>query len=959
MSCIALVIVGWDMPVLADAKGIVITGWKTNTSYKAFLKLVYNGKNTPMKGFGMTLYIPEEKRRRIDKLNEFVAWAGTHIKGDERAEAQSFLNRFFQCFGYDGVLEAGGRFEVPVKGASLLENKGFFDCLFEDVVLIEMKSIDKSLSKYYPQLRQYWMQSIPKPKYAILCNFKEFWIYDFHTQMEEPVQKIDLVDLPKHPEKWVFMEKGKASQTIDWDVNLEKITKKTVEDLYAFYDSLVKQNEPKQKRGEGLSTEELQHFVLQCMLCMFAEDIGLMPPHFFTDLIGNCLDKPTQSYDYMKALFDQMDSEIPARGGNYKDIPYFNGGLFAKRIPIELNEEQVRWLHLLAKQDWRPVRPSIFGTIFERMICQGKRHAGGVHYTSEADIMQILQPTVIQYWQEKILVVQDETPPTEQSHAYKALLDEIRAYRILDPACGSGNFLYMAFIELKRLEKALIEAYTASTPTPEEAYTHSSVSSKQFFGLDVNHFAVELAKLTLEIGRKKAVDELGLNENVLPLNNLESNIVCTDALFSDWPDADAIIGNPPFIGGKKIRSELGDTYAENLRMKYPEVKGQVDFCTYWFRKAQDHIATRCGLVASNSIAQGISRKASLDYIVDKGGTIHNAIASQKWSGDAKVYVSLVNWDKSKHPHNVVLDGTTVSFINTSLQNVFDVTQAVRLKANLKKSFEGCKLGGKGFIISASKAQDWIKKDPKNADVLKPMMDGTAIIHRYEALEWVIDFNDMSIEKASIYTLPFAHVKTTVKPERDTNNRLCRKTYWWHYSEKCPNMRKASENLKTYYATPKATKYVAVQKVPIDYLPTADLAVIPYEDDYLLGVLNSSVHRDWVLAQCGVIGTGVRYTHTTCFETFPFLWDAPEPVKNKIRPLAQALDEFRLNTMLEHKIGITTLYNQFFHEETSQLFKLHAKLDKAVCESVYGWDYDASKNYNEALFHLNQQLASVE
>ena len=907
----------------------------------------------------MTLYIPEEKRRRIDKLNEFVAWAGTHIKGDERANAQLFLDRFFQCFGYDGVLEAGGRFEVPVKGASLLENKGFFDCLFEDVVLIEMKSIDKSLSKYYPQLRQYWMQSIPKPKYAILCNFKEFWIYDFHTQMEEPVQKINLVDLPKHPEKWVFMEKGKASQNIDWDVNLEKITKKTVEDLYAFYDSLVLSNEPKQKRGEGLSIEDLQHFVLQCMLCMFAEDIGLMPAHFFTDLIGNCLEKPTQSYDYMKALFDQMDSEVRATGGSYKDIPYFNGGLFAKRIPIELNEDQVRRLHLLAKQDWRPVRPSIFGTIFERMICQGKRNAGGVHYTSEADIFQILQPTVIQYWQEKILVVQNETPTAEQSQAYKALLEEIRAYRILDPACGSGNFLYMAFIELKRLEKNLIEAYRASTPTPEEAYTHSSVNSKQFFGLDVNHFAVELAKLTLEIGRKKAVDELGLNENVLPLNNLESNIVCTDALFSDWPDADAIIGNPPFIGGKKIRSELGDTYAENLRMKYPEVKGQVDFCTYWFRKAQDHTATRCGLVATNSISQGMSRKAGLDYIVDKGGTIHNAIASQKWSGEANVYVSLVNWDKTKHSQNVVLDGKAVAFINTSLQNVFDVTQAVRLKANLKKSFEGCQLGGKGFIISEKKAEEWIKKDPKNADVLKPMMDGTAIIQRYEPLDWVIDFTGFSIEKASTYSLPFDYLKNIVKEKRSNNNVERTRNLWWLFRRPTLSLQQALKEVEYYYAISKTTKYVAIQKVPIYQLPVGGITVITHKDDYLLGVLNSSLHRDWVLAQSNDLGTSIRYTNTTCFETFPFLWDAPETVKNKIRPLAQALDDFRLTYMLEHKIGITTLYNQFFHEETSQLFKLHAKLDKAVCESVYGWDYEVSKNYNEALFHLNQQLASAE
>ncbi|MFN7311499.1 MAG: DNA methyltransferase [Vampirovibrionales bacterium] len=921
----------------------------------------------------MTLYIPEEKRRRIDKLNEFVEWAGTHIKGDERAEAQSFLNRFFQCFGYDGVLEAGGRFEVPVKGASLLENKGFFDCLFEDVVLIEMKSIDKSLSKYYPQLRQYWMQSIPKPKYAILCNFKEFWIYDFNTQMEEPVQKIDLVDLPKHPEKWVFMEKGKASQTIEWDLNLEKITKKTVEDLYAFYDSLVKQNEPKQKRGEGLSTEELQHFVLQCMLCMFAEDIGLMPPHFFTDLVGNCLDKPTQSYDYMKALFDQMDSETPARGGNYKDIPYFNGGLFAKRIPIELNEEQVRWLHLLAKQDWRPVRPSIFGTIFERMICQGKRHAGGVHYTSEADIMQILQPTVIQYWQEKIMLVQDETPPTEQSHAYKALLDEIRAYRILDPACGSGNFLYMAFIELKRLEKALIEAYTASTPTPEEAYSHSSVSSKQFFGLDVNHFAVELAKLTLEIGRKKAVDELHLDENVLPLNNLQDNLICADALFSDWPEADAIIGNPPFLGSRHFRKEgFTDDYIDKMHALYPdkEFPNSADLCAYWFRKAQDHSATRCGLVSSNSIAQGVSRQAGLEYILNHGGIIHNALSSQIWSGEANVHVSLVNWCKNDNPTHCILNHQPVEKISSSLTiEESEITKSFRLKQNLNICFQGVIPNGQGFIIESNLAKKYIAEDLKYEKVIKPFVTGDPLTDHYDLKpkRWIIDFAEMPIEEASTYPVVFKHLQKTVKDSRnkikeENDNSKVEKNaqlHWWKLARPRPAMRKALHGLKSFIAIPSTSKWTMALFISVDNLIGHSCYAVASDDFYVLGILNSRLHLDWVKAQASTLKADTRYTNTTCFETFPFLWDAPETVKNKIRPLAQALDEFRLNYMLEHKIGITTLYNQFFHEETSQLFKLHAKLDKAVCESVYGWDYDASKNYNEDLFHLNQKLASAE
>jgi hypothetical protein len=345
--------------------------------------------------------------------------------------------------------------------------------------------------------------------------------------------------------------------------------------------------------------------------------------------------------------------------------------------------------------------------------------------------------------------------------------------------------------------------------------------------------------------------------------------------------------------------------------------------------------------------------------VENKGIIHNAIASQKWSGEAKVYVSLVNWQKIGTPKHFILDEAVVSSINTSLKNEQAITQAVRLKQNMKKSFEGCQLGGKGFIISEAKAQDWIQKDPKNTEVLKKVIDGDDLVERFKQVEWVIDFNDMSIESASLYKLPFEHVKTYVKPERDTKNEKSRRDYWWRLARYRPDMKESLQKLNVYYAIPKATKQVAVQKVPIDYLPTADLTVIACDDDYLLGVLNSKLHRDWVLAQGGVIGTGIRYTNTTCFETFPFLWDAPESVKDKIRPLAQALDEYRLQYMLEHKIGITKLYNQFFHEPTSQLAKLHAKLDKAVCEVVYGWDYDPTQNYNEALFALNQTLALAE
>ncbi len=897
---------------------------------------------------------PKELQQK-EKLTAFTQWAKTHIQGDERADAQTFLNHFFQAFGYEGVHEAGGRFEVPTEKASLNDNKGFFDCLFNDVAIFEMKGKGKPLNNHYNQLQKYWMRCTPKPKLAILCNFDEFWIYDFNIQMDEPVQKLRLEDLAEKHDKLAFMTpESKRFSKINWDCNTEELTKDAVEDVKTFYDDIVKHNACKPQQ-EQLKPAEIEHFILQCMLCMFAEDIGLMPARLFTDLIADCLENPEQSYDLIERLFQQMNNPKKATGGRFKGVDYFNGGLFKTIVPIELTVAQLTTLYRMAEKDWRPVRPSIFGTILETMMTKGERKAGGVHYTSELDIYKIVTPTVVQYWDEQLASVEALKTPTAQAKRYFELLTELRAYRILDPACGSGNFLYVAFIELKRLEKALMEHYNAVEVDPNKHQHLSLVSPLQFYGMDVKPFAVELAKLTLEIGRKIAVDRFGLAENVLPLDNLDENITCGDALFTPWHPADAIIGNPPFIGGYKIRKELGDEKTEQLYKAFKDVKGQVDYCVFWFRKAQEHPAKRCGLVATNTIAQGVTRKAGLDYILTTGGIIHNAVSTQPWSGEATVHVSLVNWIKGDTViSQKILDEQPVTSISSSLSSVLDITQAKRLTSNLHKCYSGVELGGRGFIISEAQKDAWIKKDKKNQEVIQYLFDGNQLIDPSHAKEWVIDFNDMPIEQASQYKLPFEHVKQFVKPERETNNRENYRKYWWQYNEKRPGMRRELKELSHFLAIPITSKFVLFQRITNDKLPTK-IKVVTTDDFYMFGILNCRLHHDWVKAQCSTLGVGLRYTNTTCFETFPFLWDAPEATKAKIRTIAQQLDAYRLAQMQALGIGITKLYNQFFEEPTSTLYKLHHQLDKAVCEAVYGWQYEAGRNYNEALFALNQQL----
>jgi type II restriction/modification system DNA methylase subunit YeeA len=536
-------------------------------------------------------------------------------------------------------------------------------------------------------------------------------------------------------------------------------------------------------------------------------------------------------------------------------VDYFNGGLFATVDPIDLTESELKLLDVCARNDWSNVRPSIFGNIFEGAIDPAKRHAHGIHFTSEVDIRQIVRPTISDYWEERINAAGSIAE-------LNALQLELQGYKVLDPACGSGNFLYVAYQELKRLEKLLIDRIAERRRADTGQMAMGYVTPLQFFGMDTNPFAVQLARVTMMIGRKIAIDRLGLFEPALPLDTLDHNIVCQDALFSEWKPADAIIGNPPFLGGKHMRLNLGDEYVDRVFDQFPGVKDSVDFCAYWFRLTHDHLdeTGRAGLVGTNSISQGKSRTAALKYITDNGGFIHEAISTQPWSGEAKVHVSLVNWAK-KEPKIRFLDNSIVSIINSSLQPHIDVSNSLKLKANLNRCFQGVIPVGEGFIVTEQQVKDWIKADAKNQEVLKLFSMGANLARNPHGKpeRWIIDFNDMSLEDASDYKLPFQHLKTYVKPERDKNRREVTKLNWWKYGEKRPAMRGAMATLSLYFAVPRVSKWAVFIPAPINWLPGDLNVVLASENFYILGILTSQVHRLWVKAQAS---TSVSYTHLT-------------------------------------------------------------------------------------------------
>jgi SAM-dependent methyltransferase len=876
-----------------------------------------------------------------DTLSKFVSFCQQHIKGEERKEAQTFLDRFFRAFGHEGALEAGATYEEAIKKSSKKGKTGFADLVWKPRVLIEMKKRGEDLSKHYSQAFDYWTRLVPnRPKYVILCNFDEFWIYDFDTQLDTPVDIVELTNLPERAGAFGFMEFG--NRTPVFHNNQVEITERAARRMGELLLGL-------EKRG----TEKLtaQRFILQCVLAMFAEDRQLLPRDMFVSCVQDCL-SGGNSYDVLGGLFREMNQPGITPAGRYQGVDFFNGGLFSLIHPIELTAGELKYLEVAAKEDWSKVRPAIFGSLFEGTVDKKERHAKGIHYTSEADIMKIVRPTISRYWEERI----EEAGTIGE---LSGLQLELQSYRVLDPACGSGNFLYIAYQELKRVEQLLLDKISQRRRSTNEQMQMGFVTPQQFFGMDTNPFAVELARVTLMIGRKIAIDNLNLTEPALPLDTLDQNIVCQDALFSEWVKADAIIGNPPFLGGKHMRLNLGDGYIDKVFKRFPKVKDSVDFCAYWFRLAHDNIDEkgRVGLVATNSISQGKSRVAALDYVVQNGGYIHEAISTQVWSGEAKVHVSLVNWCK-ENPDKYYLDHNPVSIINSSLQASIDVSQAFRLKANLNKCFQGVIPVGEGFIVTLEQVKSWVKADIRNQEVLKLFSMGANLAQNPQGKpeRWIIDFSNMSIEEVSNYKLPLEHIKLNVKPEREKNREAVMREKWWRFKRTNEAMRNAIASLSHYFAVPEVSKWAIFIPCPLEWLPGNKTKVVASDDFYVFGTLTSDVHRTWMHAQKSTLKADIAYTHNTCFETFPFPQTPDIKLVEKIRNKAKELHQYRTEQMEAKQWGITALYNAFFHEPSSKLSKLHAELDKLAMQA-YG--FQESDDILEKLLELNFELAEKE
>lgn len=451
-------------------------------------------------------------------IQKFLQWF-EKCEGDEKQESQLFFEKLLQAFGNPGVKEVGAHCEYRV---SKKEGKGkkFADFVWEPRTVIELKSRGEPLHKHFNQVLEYWNTICPKLKYMVLCNFDEFWIYDPNVQMYDPVHILKTKDLLSGYQALSFL--FPKEETPVFNNNHVAITKDAAKTIGSLYLSLTKR---------GVDKEQAQRFVLQIVVALFSEDVELIPKNTLFKILHEAIKQPVtkkEFYDLFTAMAEERENKKPKK---YRDISYFNGGIFNKIEPIEFTLEELFILADASEFDWSQVSPSIFGAIFESSV--DNRHIHGEHYTFEVDIQKIVTPTIVRPFQSRIdkALANKKTAKKELA----VILKDIREFKVLDPACGSGNFLYVAFKELRRLERRVLDELDALDPKNSKRGgtigETSGVHPRNFYGIDVRSFALELAKISLCIGRKISSDELGINDNILPFDNLDKNFQHKDALL--------------------------------------------------------------------------------------------------------------------------------------------------------------------------------------------------------------------------------------------------------------------------------------------------------------------------------------------------------------------------------------------------------------------------------------------
>jgi hypothetical protein len=1000
-------------------------------------------------------------------------WSGS--SGSERANAQPFFIDLCDLLGVERPRVSGPDFEdyrfekaVWVPNPDGGGTQRFIDLYKRDCFVIENKQANDPddptsgvrrdgdawkafMERAFVQARTYAI-NLPegRPPFVITCDIGhcfEIWSgFGEGGYGQYPAgRRIPLADLTR-PE---VRDELRTIFTDPWSLDPSRRAARVTREVAAHLAGLARDLE-----AQKHDPETVARFLMRCLFTMFAEDVALLEDHIFTRTLADVwIAHPERFPAGIESLWHEMD-----RGGLWGAHPIrrFNGGLFREVHALPLTVEQLQRLLAASRCDWSDVEPAIFGTLLERALSTVERHKLGAHFTPREYIERLVRPTVIEplraEWDAvraaaRQVLESGEGEPTPSSRRQAVALvhgfhKRLCDMRVLDPACGTGNFLYVTFDLVKQLEaEVLRELSDLGEGQSALELAGVRVIPEQFLGIETNPRAQAIAELVLWLGALQWALRTGAPLTD-PILHDAHNIECRDAVLAhdlpvmrrdpatgkpvtvwdmrtkrkhpvtgreipdedarvevkdypnaraaEWPDADFIVSNPPFLGGKDLREALGDGYAETLWRTYPEVGASADFVMYWWHKAARLVrqgkVRRFGFITTNSITQVFDRRVIESHLnaTEQPLSVAWAIPDHPWVVDgAAVRIAMsvgcrtdamvakpmlgrvTREDLPDHPSEGAARMVDVVFspvvrIHADLSGGADVTAVVPLKANDAVCSPGVKLHGAGFIVSPDQAQDLgLGTVPGLERHIRQYLNGRDLAQTSRGM-MVIDLFGLDIEDVrERFPKVYQRILETVKPERDQNRRDTYRLNWWIFGEPRSDLRKFLDDQPRYIATVETSKHRWFTFLDAEVLPDNRIVNFGLSDSYALGILSSKIHVCWTLIVGGTLEDRPIYTKTTCFDPFPFP-DATEAQKARIRDLGEQLDAHRKRVQAAHPdVTLTGMYNALtrlreanaggpalddkeraFHDRAliGVLATIHDDLDAAVADA-YGWPVD--------------------
>lgn len=992
-------------------------------------------------------------------------WSRAELK--ERSASQEHFLDLCELLGEKKPAEADPTGETYAfeKGAIKTTGaSGWADVWKQGCFGWEYKGPGKDLDKAFSQLLTYSV-ALENPPLLIVSDLKRIIIRTNWTNTVQKTWEFSLEDLTDGAKRQILKDAFSNPEALKPAKTRQELTEDAAREFAEIAKAL---------RDRGHDPEEVAHFVNRMVFCMFAEDVHLLPDNIFTEMLRRGLEEPDEFVSYAETLFGAMRGKNGRVG--FTRIEWFNGGLFDDNRALELTRDEIKKALTAAELYWGDIDPSILGTLFERGLDPDKRSQLGAHYTDRDKIMMIIGPVIIEplkaEWQathdeirlilekrhvelEKIAALRagaskvdldvakageklrrDEVTKLRaaETRLYNQAVRKINGFRtrlnkfrVLDPACGSGNFLNLALLALKDIEhKANLDVEALGLPRKPP-----QVGPECLKGIEINPYAAELARVSIWIGEIQWMRRNGFSASRNPVLRPLDAIECADALVEQhpvtgvwrekaWPQADVIVGNPPFLGSRKMRPELGGEYVDIIRRIFRNRVGDgADLVTYWFWKSQVGMDTtrlaRFGLVATNSVAGGASRSV-LKPLFEKFFPIA-IYRDEPWTVDgAAVRVALITFSKSPTTSGPMLDGREVSEIYSDLTGRTegrgtDITKSRALRENESRAFQGVVprsninnkeanalgLPPADFAMDRTRAEKLLKMplNPNgrpNADVVKPYHIGIDVVRR-PLDRFIVDFDSITESDAALYEGAYAHIQP-VKAHRAAMSQPEALTAWWQHWRPRAEMKSALAGFNRFVATPRVSKHRVFVWLKHPTIVDNALIAIARDDDTTFGILHSRFHELWSLRMGTSLEDRPRYTPTTTFETFPF----PEGLTPDIpasdyaddpRAIAIAEAAARLNELRENWLNPADLVRRepevvpgypdrilpvdeaaakelkkrtltnLYNARPAWLDHAHKALDSAVA-AAYGWPDGLSEDEILArLFALNQERAKAQ